>query len=100
MTNGHLATVIENYETTIKQLFDATNVITNNDFSTHIIIAFLVRYEYPLLETFKPYGISETSTHPEYAHIKSNKWRNFKIYSNIDLPGIKRIPGKYGYKGK
>jgi len=81
-----------------KELFDATNIITNNDYSTNIIIAYLKRFEYPLLETFKPYGISETNLMPEYAHIKSNKWRNFKIYSNIDLPNLKRIPGKYGFK--
>jgi len=83
-----------------KELFEATNVITNNDFSTNIIIAYLKRFEYPLLETFKPYGISETNLMPEYAHIKENKWRNFKIYSNIDLPNMKRIPGKYGYYRK
>lgn len=28
------------------------------------------------------------------------KWSNFTLYSNVDLPGIKRIPGKYGYRGK
>jgi len=83
-----------------KELFEATNVITNNNFSTKIIITYLVRFEYPLLETLKPYGISETNLHPQYAHIKSNKWRNFKIYSNIDLPNLKRISGKYGFKKK
>lgn len=88
------------FNVTIKELFDATNIITGNNFNTNIIIAFLVRFEYPLLETFKPYGISETSATPEYAHIKPNKWKNFKLYSNIDLPGIKRIPGKYCYKAK
>ena len=49
-----------------KELFDATNIITNNDYSTNIIIAYLKRFEYPLLETFKPYGISETNLMPEY----------------------------------
>jgi hypothetical protein len=87
------------FNISVKQLFDATNIITNNNYNTNIVIAFLVRYEFPLLETFKPYGISETSTPLEYAHIKPNKWRNFKLYSNIDLPGLKRIPGKYNYKG-
>lgn len=81
-----------------KQLYDALNVLTNHDYSTNIIIAYLKRFEYPLLETFKNYGISETNLTPEYAHIKENKWRNFKIYSNIDLPNMKRIPGKYGFK--
>ena len=73
-------------------------MITNYNYNTNIIIAFLVRFEYPLLETFKSYGISETKFKLEYAHIKPNKWKNFKLYSNIDLLGIKRIPGKYGYK--
>ena len=86
------------FNITTKELFEATNMITNNNFNTKIIIAYLVRFEYPLLETFAPYGISETSTSLEYSHIKPNKWRNFKLYSNIDLPGIKRIPSKYGYK--
>ncbi len=85
------------FNVTTKQLFDATNVITNNDYSTRIVIAYMKRFEYALLETFKPYGISETNLMPEYAHIKSNKWQNFKIYANIDLPNMKRIPGKYGY---
>ena len=86
------------FNVTIKELFEATNYITNNNYNTNLIIAFLVRCEYSLLEIFKPYGISETSTQLEYAHIKPNKWKNFKLYSNIDLPGIRRIPGKYGYK--
>ena len=81
-----------------KQLYDALNVLTNHDYSTNIIIAYLKRFEFPLLGTFKNYGISETNLTPEYAHIKENKWRNFKIYSNIDLPNMKRISGKYGFK--
>ncbi|KAJ6629553.1 hypothetical protein Bhyg_16929, partial [Pseudolycoriella hygida] len=27
----------------------------------------------------------------EYAHVKSNKWTNYAMYSNVDLPGIKRF---------
>jgi 16S rRNA G966 N2-methylase RsmD len=86
------------FNVSVQKLFNATNIITNNNYKTNIIIAFIVRYEYTLLEVFKPYGISETSAKIEYAHIKPNKWKNFKLYSNIDLPGIKRIPSKYGYK--
>ena len=79
-------------------LLGKTGVLKFQGCKTNIIIAFLVRFEFPLLETFAPYGISETSANLEYAHIKPNKWRNFRLYSNIDLPGIKRIPGKYKYK--
>lgn len=78
----------------------ATEKITGNNYDTKIIIAYLIRYEHALLKSFKKYGISETSTKLEYAGVKENKWGNFALYSNVDLPGIKRIPGKYGYQGK
>ncbi len=75
-------------------------MITKGNNKIKIIIAYLVRQEHALLKTFAKYGISETSTKLEYSGIKNNKWGNFALYSNVDLPGIKRIPGKYGYKGK
>jgi hypothetical protein len=84
----------------VEQLFNATNLITNSNYNTKIVIAYLTRFEHALLKTFKPYGISETSASLEYSGVKPNKWGNFTLYSNVDLPGIKRIPGKYGYKGK
>lgn len=86
------------FVTSIQQLYDATEMITGGNKNVNIMIGFLTRYEKTLLEVFKSYGISETSTPLEYAHIKPNKWKNFTLYSNIDLPGIKRIPGKVGYK--
>ena len=85
---------------TTEQLFKATEMITNGNPNTKIIIAYLIRFEHTLLKTFAKYGISETSVKLEYSGIKSNKWSNFALYSNVDLPGIKRIPGKFGYKGK
>lgn len=85
---------------TTDELFRATELITGGDHTTKIIIAYLIRYEHTLLKSFKKYGISETSAKLEYAGIKPNKWSNFALYSNVDLPGIKRIPGKYGYKGR
>lgn len=85
---------------TTDQLYQATEKITGGNHDTKIIIAYLVRYEHALLKSFKDYGISETSTKLEYAGVKENKWGNFALYSNVDLPGIKRIPGKYGYRGK
>lgn len=85
---------------TTDELYKATECITGGNKDTKIIIAYLVRFEHALLKTFKAYGISETSTKLEYAGIKQNKWGNFALYSNVDLPGIKRIPGKYGYRGK
>ena len=44
------------------ELFNATNIITNYNYKTNKIIAFIVLYEYTLLKIFKPYKISETSS--------------------------------------
>lgn len=85
---------------TVQQLYDATELITEGNGDTKIVIGYLTRMEHALLKTFRKYGISETSASLEYAGIKPNKWKNFTLYSNVDLPGIKRIPGKYGYRGK
>lgn len=85
---------------TTQQLVDATDRVTRGDHSTKIIIAYLVRYERALLTAFAKYGISETTTPLEYVGIKPNKWKNFALYANVDLPGIRRIPGKQNYKGR
>jgi hypothetical protein len=43
-----------------------------------------------LLEAFGDFGIKETKFPLEYATAKANKWKNYALYSKIDLPGIKR----------
>lgn len=75
----------------IEQIRKAVDVITKNNYGTKIIIAFLKRADQRLKTAFKEYDLSLTTFELEYASIKSNKWANFGLYSNIDLPGIKRI---------
>ena len=43
-----------------------------------------------LIEAFKEYNLKPTNFELEYSSIKPNKWRNFCLYSNVDMPGIKR----------
>ena len=40
---------------------------------------------------FSKYNLVPTKFKLQYASIKPNKWKNFCLYRNIDLPGIKRI---------
>ena len=68
----------------------AVDVITGSDFKTKFMVGFLKRKEKELLQIFAPYRLRRTAFNLEYASIKPNKWRNFCLYSNIDLPGIKR----------
>lgn|SRR3990167_461477 len=69
----------------------AVDVITNNNYDTKILIAYIKRNEKRLRLAFKEYKLFPTTFPLEYASIKPNKWGNFVLYSNIELPGIKRL---------
>jgi hypothetical protein len=75
----------------IEMVRKAVDVITKKDYNTRIMIAFLKRAEARLRKAFKEYDLVPTHFKLEYASIKPDKWGNFVLYSNIDLPGIKRI---------
>jgi hypothetical protein len=75
----------------IKQFRKAVDVITNKNYNTKIIIGFLKREEKLLLDAFNDYRIYPTKFELQYSSIKPSKWKNFTLYSNIDLPGIKRL---------
>lgn len=72
-------------------LFRAVEFVVRGDFSTKLMVGFLRREEASLLQTFAPFKLRRTKFVLEYATVKSNKWRNYCLYSNVDLPGIKRI---------
>jgi hypothetical protein len=69
----------------IEQFKVAVDVLTNSNPNTKILIGFLKREEPRLLKAFEMYGLKRTNFELMY------KCRNFSLYSNIDLPGIKRI---------
>lgn len=66
-------------------------VSKGNTKQTKLLVGFLKREERILLETFKEFNLKKTNLALEYAHVKSNKWANYAMYSNVDLPGIKRL---------
>jgi len=69
----------------------AVDKLTNNNYNTKIMIAFIKRGEKRLRQAFKEYNLVPTHFPLEYASIKPNKWSNFVLYSNIELPGIKKM---------
>jgi len=75
----------------IEEIRTAVDRITGRDYSTKILIAFLKRGEKRLRTAFADYNLVPTKFPLQYASIKPNKWSNFCLYANIDLPGIKRI---------
>jgi len=75
----------------IEDLFQAVAYVCQGKFETKLLLGFLKREEKCLLETFKLFKLKRTNFGLEYAHVKPNKWVNYAMYSNVDLPGIKRI---------
>jgi hypothetical protein len=69
---------------------EAVLTIAKGDTSVKLLIGFLKREEAALLHHFQEFNLRETNFHLEYATVKPNKWKNYSLYSNIDLPGIKR----------
>ncbi len=73
-------------------LLDAVRYICNgNVTSTKLLLGFLKREEKHMLQVFKDFDLKRTSFPLEYSHVKPNKWVNYALYSNIDMPGIKRL---------
>lgn len=75
----------------MEKLYEAVVKITKGDTKYKLMIGFLKREEKILLETFAKFKLQRTNFPLEYATAKPNKWKNYALYSNIDLPGIKRI---------
>ncbi len=75
----------------MEELHRAVLEVCKGDTKTWLLIGFLVREERNLLNTFKEFKLMKTKFVLEYATVKPNKWRNYALYSNVDLPGIKRI---------
>ena len=80
----------------MQQIRNAVLTVSRGRTDIPLLIGFLVREEAHLLEVFSHFGLQKTKFPLEYATVKPNKWANYALYSNIDLPGIKRIHKKKG----
>lgn len=76
---------------TIKQ---AVVSLTKGDPSVKLMIGFLKREESALLKVFEEFDLKETNFSLQYSTVRPNKWKNYSLYSNVDLPGLKRLKHK------
>lgn len=74
----------------METIYNAVVKLAKENFDTKIMIGFLKREENLLLRTFKKFNLKETNFKLEYSTVKPNKWKNYCLYSNVDLPNIKR----------
>lgn len=75
----------------ITEMYRAVCMLARENRATALLISFLRREEQTLLSTFASFRLQRTTFEVEYATVKPNKWRNYALYSNADLPGIRRI---------
>lgn len=77
----------------METIYEAVMVLTRGDTGrrTKLMIGFLKREEKHLLDVFKEFNLRPTNFQLEYATVKPNKWKNYTLYSNVDLPGIRRL---------
>lgn len=74
----------------IEEFRKAVDILTNKNYKTKLMIGFLKREEKRLLNAFNDYNLKRTNFELLYSAIKPSKCHNFALYSNVDLPGIKR----------
>lgn len=70
---------------------DAVMTIAKGNTNIKLIIGFLKREEPHLLRAFSEFKLKRTNFVLEYSTVKESKWGNYCLYSNVDLPGIKRL---------
>ena len=56
-----------------------------------MIAGFRKRDSKKFLEVFAGFGLKRTKTVLGYVSIKTGKWANYTLFSNVDLPGIRRL---------
>mmetsp|Transcript_15586 Transcript_15586/g.41971 ORF Transcript_15586/g.41971 Transcript_15586/m.41971 type:complete len:231 (+) Transcript_15586:54-746(+) len=72
-------------------LYQAVLRVVRGNVKAKLLIGFLKREESVLLATFEAFKLKQTNFRLEYASVKPNKWTNYALYSNVDLPRIKRV---------
>jgi Probable N6-adenine methyltransferase len=74
----------------METLYKAVLAACDGDTTTKLLVGFLKREESELMRVFAPFQLKRTNFPLEYSSVKPNKWRNYCLYSNVDLPSIRR----------
>ena len=56
-----------------------------------LLMSFMTRDEQKVKSAFKMFDLAKTTFKLEYATVEPNRWENYGLYSNVDLPMIKRL---------
>ncbi len=59
-----------------------------------LMMSFMTKDEGRVKQAFSMFALEKTNLELEYATVKPNRWENYGLYSNTDLPMIKRLKKK------
>lgn len=82
------------FQINLVTMLNCINKLTKNDYSTHLIFAFVHREQKALLSIFKQYDLKLTKFKLEYQSVESHKWDNYALYSNKEMNKIKFLKFK------
>ena len=81
----------------LEQMATAVSMVTNSSRAKggcKLMISFMVKDEPRVKQAFKAFGLERTNLELEYATVQPNRWSNYCLWSNVDIPMIKRVKSK------
>ena len=75
----------------LEQMSKAIQVLANGNRDIKLLMSFMTRDETKVKAAFKMFDLTKTMYKLEYATVEPNRWENYGLYSNVDLPMIKRL---------
>ena len=82
---------------TLEQMAHAVTVLTNGSKAKggcKLLISFMLKDEPRVKQAFKAFNLERTNLELEYATVQPNRWSNYCLWANTDLPMIKRVKPK------
>ena len=63
-----------------------------------LMISFMLKDEQRVKQAFSAFNLERTTLELEYATVGPNRWANYALWSNTDIPMIKRVKANKGKK--
>ena len=74
----------------------AIQVAANGNKDIKLLMSFMIRDEQRVKSAFSMFNLERTQCQLEYATVKPNRWENYGLWANVDLPMMKRVKKKKG----
>ena len=79
---------------TLEQMAHAISVVAGQNREMKLMMSFMIKDEKQVRSAFRQFQLERTNFELEYGTVKPNRWDNYGLYANTDLPMIKRLKRK------